>query len=116
MNNPLLGLYSLFDVLKVYILDGGVKHRAALVLQGATLKDWEEFIFIQSSVDSELKEFTKGELLQEILKQNIDKNAMPLIKKTIEKILLDKLKNSTNINQIKNIEFMIDNFKKNGLL
>lgn len=116
LNNPLLGLYSLFDVLKVYILDGGVKHRAALVLQGATLKDWEEFIFIQSSVDSELKEFTKGELLQEILKQNIDKNAMPLIKKTIEKILLDKLKNSTNINQIKNIEFMIDNFKKNGLL
>lgn len=115
LKNPLAGQLSLFEVLKVYILDGGVKHKANLVLQHATRTDWEEFIFIHSSADPELKSITKGELLTKILKQNIDKNLTPLIQQDIEGILSDKLEMATEPSRRKNIEFIIENFKKEGL-
>lgn len=114
--NPQAGLPPLFDVLKVYILDGGIKNKANLVLKNAVQNDWENFIFIQSSTDTLLSNLTKGELMTKILKQNIDKNLTSLIKQNIKAILLTKHNASNDLFQKKNIEFVVENFKKEGLL
>lgn len=114
--NPQAGLLSLFDVLKVYILDGGVKNKANLVLKNAVQNDWDDFIFSASSVDSELKDIHKGQIMTKILQQNIDVGSTPQIKKYIEAILLNKIQTSADSFQQKNIEFVIENFKKEGLL
>ncbi|MCK6599833.1 MAG: hypothetical protein L6Q37_15820 [Bdellovibrionaceae bacterium] len=116
VKNPLAGLPSLFDVLKVYILDRGIKNKANLVLKNATQNDWDSFIFSESSADIELKEIHKGKIMTIILKQNIDAGVTPLIKQNIEAILLTKLRACTDQFQQKNIEFVIENFKKEGLL
>ena len=114
--NPSVGLPSLFDILKIYILDRGVKNKAKLVLRSASLQDWENFIFSESTYDLELKSLTKGELMTIILKQNIDSTLTPLIKQNIESILMKKLSLSTDQVNKKNIEYVIENFKKEGLL
>ncbi|MFD1438600.1 KAP family P-loop domain protein [Acinetobacter sp. ANC 5380] len=114
--NSTQGQLSFFDTLKPYILNGITKRNADHVLQQATQSDWHDFIFIQSSKDPELREITKGKLITEILKQNIDKNLTSSIKKIIENLLIVKLQASSNSSQVKNIEFVIDNFKKEGLL
>lgn len=116
VSNPKAGWPTLFEVLKVYVLDSGIKNKAKLVLQNSTEQDWEDFIFVQASTDSELKELTKGELLTKILKQRIDPTLTSLAKQNIEAILKHKLRISTNSFQKKNIEFLIENFKKEGLL
>ena len=114
--NPQAGFPPLFDVLKVYILDGRVKNKANLVLKNAVQNDWENFIFSASSVDSELKDIHKGQIMTKILQQNIDVGSTPQIKKYIEAILLNKIQTSADSFQQKNIEFVIANFKKEGLL
>ncbi|OTG69465.1 KAP family P-loop domain protein [Acinetobacter sp. ANC 4470] len=116
LNNPSAGFPSLFDILKVYVLEKSIKNKAELVLQHATQQDWEDFIFVQSSTDTLLSNLTKGELMTKILKQNIDKNLTPLIKQNIKAILLTKHNASTDQFQKKNIEFVVENFKKEGLL
>ncbi len=114
--NPSVGLPSLFNVLKVYILDRSIKNKASLVLKNAIQNDWENFIFSDSSVDEELKEIHKGKIMTLILQQKIDVNLTPLIKKNIEAILVNKLNSSNDLANKKNIEFLIENFKKEGLL
>lgn len=114
--NPSVGLPSLFDVLKVYILDRSIKNKASLVLKNAVQNDWENFIFSGSSVDEELKKIHKGEIMTRILQQNIDVTLTPLIKQNIEAILVNKLNFSNDPANKKNIEFVIENFKKEGLL
>lgn len=114
--NPQAGLPPLFDVLKVYILDGGIKNKANLVLKNAIQNDWENFIFSDSSVDEELKKIHKGKIMERILQQKIDIALTPLIKQSIEAILVNKLNSSNDLANKKNIEFVIDNFKKEGLL
>src|SRR5690606_21135531 len=114
--NPWIGLPSLLDILKVYIVDRGVKSKAKLVLQAASPRDWEDFIFTHSTDDLELRLLTKGDLMTRILKQNIDSTLTPIIKKNIESILINRLNASTDQANKKNIEFVIENFKKEGLL
>lgn len=114
--NTLVGLPSLFDVLKVYILDGGVKNKANIVIGFASQQDWEDFIFLDSSMDDELKKIHKGKIMTKILRQNIDVNLTPVIKQNIEAILLNKLNSSSDLANKKNIEFVLENFKKEGLL
>lgn len=114
--NPQVGLPSLFEVLKVYILDRGVKNKASLVLKNAVQNDWDNFIFSASSGDEELKKTHKGKIMTRILQQNIDITLTPLIKQNIEAILLNKLNSSNDPVNKKNIEFVIENFKKEGLL
>lgn len=114
--NPWIGLPSLLDILKVYIVDRGVKSKAKLVLQAASPRDWEDFIFTHSTDDLELRLLTKGDLMTRILKQNIDSTLTPIIKKNIESILINRLNASTDQANKKNIEFVIENFKKEGPL
>ncbi|QXR19257.1 hypothetical protein EGK58_014635 [Acinetobacter variabilis] len=97
-------------------MDRSIKNKASLVLKNAVQNDWENFIFSGSSVDEELKKIHKGEIMTRILQQNIDVTLTPLIKQNIEAILVNKLNFSNDPANKKNIEFVIENFKKEGLL
>ena len=51
-----------------------------------------------------------------ILQQNIDVTLTPLIKQNIEAILVNKLNFSNDPANKKNIEFVIENFKRRALM
>lgn len=114
--NVLAGLPCLFDVLKVYLLSGGIKNKASLAIKNAFQNDWDNFIFSDSSLDEELKNIHKGKIMTQILQQKIDVTLTPLIKQRIEAVLVNKLNSSNDLENKKNIEFVIENFKKEGLL
>lgn len=115
-NDPLIGLPSLFALLKIKIIGGVSKVSLKTVLRHVKQVDLEKFIFDQASLDSELVRFSKRELIEEILKIAKSNELHSIIQPKIENILLSKRNSSSSNEEQKIYEFVIDNLKKEGLL
>ncbi|NNP74365.1 KAP family P-loop domain protein [Acinetobacter defluvii] len=116
VKNPQAGLPSLFDVIKAYIQDGSVKSKSKLVLENVTQHDWESLFFGDMLRHSELKKTSKINLLRGILQIAQREGILPSIQQTIKIILQNKIIVSVDVSQQKNIEFVMEILKKEGLL
>lgn len=116
-HNPLKGLPSLLDVIKAELIHGTQLRYAEEAIKNTEEKDWEKFIFEDALADSELRYLTRAGLVDQILRNsNLRVASSSLLKTKIINILQTKMNESDSFATKENYKYVIENFKKEGLL